>query len=445
MEAVQRSNKISHQIKTVAEGSLAEMAGLVAGDIITHLNGVELIDIFDYHFYSDGDEVVVTYIRDGQECTTTLSNPDAMDLGIIFENGLMDNYHSCSNKCVFCFIDQNPKGMRETIYFKDDDTRLSFLQGNYVTLTNIKDEDIKRIISYNLAPINISVHTTNPELRCKMLNNRFAGDIMRKIKMFADAGVPMNSQIVCCPELNDGAELERTIEDMLSFYPAMESLSVVPVGLTKYREGLYPLRLFTKEESVATLDIIEKWQNIAYEKYGVHFVHPSDEWYFAADREIPEADRYDGFGQLENGVGVSRLLYDEVVDAISRIKAPLFMKKRTVSIVSGTLCPEFSRSIYDKIEERYPKVKINLYPIVNHFFGETITVSGLVTGGDIIEQLKDKDLGDVLLIPACMTRVDEPIFLDDVTVAELEESLHIKATIVKFSGEDLVNAVLGRE
>lgn len=428
------------------EGSPAEQAGLLPGDIITKINDVELVDIFDYHYYSDDADINVELLReDGTTSSVFVKKEDGEDLGVIFCNGLMDDYKSCSNKCAFCFIDQMPPGMRETLYFKDDDTRLSFLQGNYVTLTNMKMADLDRIIAYKLGPINISVHATNPELRMKLLHNRFAGDILDKIRKLYEAGIPMNAQVVSCPGLNDGPELDRTISDLLQFAPVMSSMSVVPVGITKYRDGLFPLRTYTAEEAGAVIDQIEKWQQIAMEKIGNHFVQASDEWYILAGRNLPEADRYDGFIQLENGVGMLRLLKEEVLDALEDIKKPLFMKRRHVTIATGKLAAPFMKELSELITEKFKKVSVDVVPITNDFFGEEITVSGLITGQDLISQLKDRDLGDNLLLSCTMLRAQEEVFLDDITLSELESALQVKTRIVQSDGRDLVLAIIGKE
>lgn len=435
----------SHKIGTIAEGSPAERAGLIPGDIIKKINDVELVDIFDYHYYSDDANITVELLHeDGTTSQVLVEKEEGEDLGVIFCNGLMDDYKSCSNKCAFCFIDQMPPGMRDTLYFKDDDTRLSFLQGNYVTLTNMKMADLDRIIAYKLGPINISVHATNPELRVKLLHNRFAGDILDKIRKLYEAEIPMNAQVVSCPGLNDGEELDRTISDLLDFAPVMSSMSVVPVGVTKFRDGLFPLRTYTKEEAGKVIDQIERWQQVAMERIGNHFVQASDEWYIIAERPLPEADRYDGFIQLENGVGMLRLLHEEVLDALEDIKKPLFMKKRKVTIATGKLAAPFMKKLGDIITEKFNKVTVEVIPIVNNFFGEEITVSGLITGQDLIEQLKDKDLGDNLLLSCTMLRAQEEVFLDDITLSELESTLQVKVRIVQSDGHDFVHAIIGR-
>ena len=307
-----KKKNIGHKIKEVVPGSIAEELEVEAGDTLIEVNGQPVEDVFDYHYLTN-EEYLTVLIRkaDGEEWELEIEKEFEEDLGIVFENSLMDEYRSCRNKCIFCFIDQMPKGMRDTLYFKDDDSRLSFLQGNYVTLTNMSDHDIDRIIQYHLEPINISFHTMNPKLRCKMLNNRFAGDIFPKVKRLAEAGIEMNGQIVLCKGINDGQELEYSIEQLTDYMPCLKSVSVVPVGLTKFREGLYPLEPFDGKDAAMVIDCIERWQKKIYKSSGCHFIHASDEWYILAGREFPEEERYDGYLQLENGVGMMRLLYEE--------------------------------------------------------------------------------------------------------------------------------------
>lgn len=433
----------ANQIAFVRKGSVAAENGIEPLDIIESINNVKLEDIFDYYYYEDEPEFDMVILKpNGDRCNLHIVKGEGEDLGISFENGLMDEYRSCHNKCIFCFIDQMPPNMRETLYFKDDDTRLSFLQGNYVTLTNMKEEDLDRIIKYHLAPINISVQATNPELRKRMLHNRFAGDIMDKIKKLADAGIEMNAQIVLCKGVNDGEELERSIRELYEFYPQMQSMSVVPVGLSKYRDGLYPLEPFERDDAREVLNTIHRWQDKAYEETGMHFVQASDEWYLTAELPLPEADRYDGYIQLENGVGMIRLLMDEFRDALARAKRKPFMKRKTISVATGKLAAPFIEELSQELMRKFPKVDIRVYTIVNNFFGERITVSGLITGQDLIAQLKDVELGEKLLIPQNMVRQEERDFLDDITVAEASETLQVPIDIVKSSGQDFVDCML---
>ncbi len=438
--------KKGHEICRVKDGSIAWELGLEPGDLLLKVNDVEVNDIFDYD-YAIEEEYLELFVRkkDGEEMILEIEKEEGEDLGIIFENSLMDDYKSCSNKCIFCFIDQMPPGMRETLYFKDDDSRLSFLQGNYITLTNMKEKDVDRIIKFHMSPINISVHTTNPELRKKMLHNRFAGKVLKYLDRFYEAGITMNGQIVLCPEVNDGAELEHTIRDLEKYAPVMQSVSVVPVGITKYRDGLYPMKIFDRESSAKVIDIIEKIQKDIYGRLGIHFVHASDEFYLVAGREVPEENRYDDYCQLENGVGMTRLLHDEFAEALDLVDKDAVKEKRTVSMATGYLAYDNIKKLAEMLESRFPAVTANVYKIRNDFFGETITVSGLITGQDLIKQLKGKTLGDSLLLPINMLRSGEETFLDDITVTDVQNALQVKVNIVKSSGRDLVNSILGIE
>lgn len=433
-----------HIIQSVTPGSIAEELELEAGDAVLAVNDSEIEDIFDYQFLTQDSYIeLLVEKKDKEEWLLEIDKDPDEDLGIQFENGLMDEYRSCRNKCVFCFIDQMPPGMRDTLYFKDDDSRLSFLQGNYVTLTNMSDHDIERIIKYHLGPINVSVQTTNPELRCEMLHNRFAGEALKKMEKLHRAGIEMNGQVVLCAGLNDGEELDRTIRDLGRFCPVMQSMSVVPVGLTKYRDGLYPLRPIEKEDAERAIDQIERWQKIFYEKYGFHFVHASDEFYVLAGRTLPEEERYDGYIQLENGVGMLRLLIEEVTEAYKNAKGDL--RQREISIATGKLPYPFLRELTDLICEKFPNIRVHMYPVTNYFFGEKITVSGLITGQDLIGQLTGQPLGQELLLPVNMFRSGENVFLDDLTLEDAQRALQVPVNIVKSSGQDFFNAVVGEE
>ena len=433
-----------HKISRVKEGSIAWELELQPGDELLSINGQPIEDVFDYH-YLVNDEYIELLVQkpNGEEWELEVEKEFEEDLGLEFENSLMDEYRSCRNKCVFCFIDQMPPGMRETLYFKDDDSRLSFLQGNYVTLTNMSDHDIDRIIHYHLAPINISFQTTNPRLRCEMLHNRFAGDVFPKVQRLFEAGIEMNGQIVLCKGLNDKEELERSIADLTGYLPHLKSVSVVPVGLSKYRDGLYPLEPFTKEDAAQVIDTIEAWQKKLYPEYGLHFIHASDEWYLLAGRELPEEERYDGYLQLENGVGMLRLLDEEVREALKERKGD--ERKRTISFATGRLAYPCIMGYAKEIQKKYPNMDIKGYEIRNDFFGESITVSGLLTGQDILAQLKGQELGEYLLLPCNLLRSGEEIFLDDKTVEEIEQELGVPVKIVEESGADFVTAVLEQE
>ena len=448
-----------HIIYKVTPGSIAEELEIEAGDVLVSVNGKEIEDVFDFH-YAVNDEYLELLVRkaDGEEWELEIEKEYSEDLGIEFENGLMDDYKSCTNKCIFCFIDQMPPGMRETLYFKDDDSRLSFLQGNYVTLTNMKDKDLDRIIKYHMGPINISVQTTNPELRCMMLHNRFAGESLKKIDRLFEAGIPMNGQIVLCKGVNDGEELERSIRDLTKYLPCMESVSVVPVGLSKYREGLYPLEPFTKEDAIQVIDTIEKWQKKCLEEHDLHFIHASDEWYMLAERPLPEEDSYDGYLQLENGVGMMRLLMNEFAEAMEEALAEPEYKEEMmqvlneefdghhkISLITGRLAAPFLRQMAADFMAEFPGYEVEVVDIRNDFFGERITVSGLITAQDLIAQAKERNLGNSIAIPCNMLRSGERVFLDDQTVEDVETALQVPVIIVKSSGLALFEAMLGYE
>lgn len=432
-----------HKIKSIVPGSIAEELSLSPGDELLRINGKKIVDIFDYHYLTN-DEFLTLLVQksSGEEWELEIEKDCGEDLGLVFEEGLMDQYHSCRNKCIFCFIDQMPPGMRETLYFKDDDARLSFLQGNYVTLTNMSDEDVERICFYKLSPINISIHTMNPKLRCKMLNNRFAGDALSKIWDFFHAGITMNAQIVLCKGINDGAELDFTIQELEKFLPYMESVSVVPVGKTKYREGLFPLESFNREDAKTVLTQIFSWQEKMLLKHKTRFVHASDEWFLTAGFPIPEADYYEGYGQIENGVGMVRSLMDEVSDALLSEKFSPPKKAKEISLATGVLAAPILAELLEEIKKKFPEITVHLYPIINHFFGEEITVVGLVTGQDLVAQLRGKVLGEYLLIPSVMIRPKESDFLDDYTIKEVESTLQTRVRIVQSDGISFVRAIV---
>ncbi|MBS1317867.1 MAG: DUF512 domain-containing protein [Lachnospiraceae bacterium] len=430
-----------HIVSKVLPGSIAEELEIEPGDELVSVCGKKIEDILDYHYLMN-DEYVELLIRkpNGEEWELEIEKEYEDDIGIEFENGLMDDYRSCHNKCIFCFIDQMPKGMRDTLYFKDDDSRLSFLQGNYVTLTNMSDHDIDRIVYYHMEPMNISFQTMNPDLRCKMLHNRFAGEALKKVDRFYEAGIHMNGQIVLCKGVNDGAELDFSIRELTKYLPYLQSVSVVPVGLSKYRDGLFPLEPFEKEDAREVLDLIHSWQKRIYQEDGIHFIHASDEWYILAGQPFPPEEQYDGYLQLENGVGMMRLLLDEVKEEIESRTGD--DREHTVSVATGLLAAPVIQQIADELCEKYPNVTIHVYPIQNDFFGEKITVSGLLTGQDLQKQLTGKELGKQLLLPCNILRTGYDVFLDDMTVGELEKSLQVDINIVKSSGRALIEALL---
>ena len=437
-----------HIVSRVLPGSIAQELEIEPGDKVLAIDNTEIEDIFDFQFLVQDTYIEVLIEKpDGEQWLLEVDKEFDEDLGIEFENGLMDEYRSCHNKCIFCFIDQMPKGMRDTLYFKDDDSRLSFLQGNYVTLTNMSEHDIDRIIRYHLSPINISFQTMNPELRCKMLNNRFAGEALKKVDRLYEAGITMNGQIVLCKGVNDGAELEYSIAELTRYMPCLESVSVVPVGLSRYREGLYPLEPFTREDAEEVLRIIHGWQEKLYKEHGVHFIHASDEWYILAQEELPQEERYDGYLQLENGVGMTRLLLNEFAQGREQLRrarqVPDLTVQEEISIATGRLAYPYIRQMAEEMMEDFLGLKIHVYAIRNDFFGELITVSGLLTGQDILAQLQGKPLGSRLLLPQNVLRSGETVFLDDLTVADLEKTLQVEINIVKSSGCDFIDAVLG--
>lgn len=443
------SKKPSIIIMSVEQGSIAGEAGIEPGDLLVSINGQKIKDIFDYRYLTTEESLMLRIRKkDGEVWDIEVEKEQYEDLGMDFEDSLMDASKSCSNKCIFCFIDQLPEGMRKTVYFKDDDSRLSYLSGNYITLTNMKIEDIDRIIKYKMSPINVSVHTTNPELRQFMLGNRLGGDVLEKIERLVTGGISVNAQIVLCRDINDEEELDRTVSDLINFYPGLSSISVVPVGLTKWRQGLYELKPYDKESSEKVICQIEKWQlNLMKEKES-RIVYLADEFYLMAGKDLPGYIEYEGFPQLENGVGLIALLKHEFYDYLEYVEGSAspnaFNKEeRDVAIATGVLAYKFIKEMVEELEKRYNNLKVTVYPINNVFFGENVTVAGLIAGKDIAEQLKGLAPAKELLISRSMLKADEGIFLDDFTISELEDSLGVKVTAVENSGEDFINKVLG--
>ena len=431
-------------IKSVDSKSPAEKAGLKAGDTLISINKNDIMDVLDYRFYQNNAKLKIEYIDDkGKIKHKRIKKQDYEELGLNFETYLMDKQHSCLNKCVFCFIDQLPKGMRDSLYFKDDDSRLSFLFGNYITLTNITEHEIERIIKMHISPINISVHTTNPELRVKMMKNKDAGKVLSVIKRFNDAGIKINCQLVLCPGYNDGEELKRTLSDLTELQNA-ECIAAVPVGLTKYRDGLADLVPFNPRTAAETIDIIDRYGEECIKKYGSRRIYASDEFYLLAKRQMPDADYYGEFLQLENGVGLWALLLKEATDAIAEEEYKL-EQKRKISVVTGVAAYPLITEIVDKCKQKWDNLECKVYKIKNNFFGEKITVAGLVTATDIKEQLKGENLGEELLIPAVMLRKEGDMFLDSITLNELSRDLGVKITPVDNDGYLLIDALLGKE
>ena len=460
----------AHVISDVIKDSPAEKAGLKPGERLISINGEVIEDIFDYQYLGIGEQLTLSLeSEDGSQRTAEINKDEDEDLGLVFDNGLMDDYRHCTNKCIFCFIDQMPPGMRENLYFKDDDSRLSFLQGNYITLTNMSEHNVDRIIKYRLSPINISFQTMNPKLRCMMLNNRFAGEALAKVDRFYEAGILMNGQIVLCKGVNDGDELEYSLKELYKYVPVLESLSVVPVGLSRFREGLYPLEPFDKEDACRVIDKIESWQRKAYEEHGIHFVHASDEWYIMAGRELPEEERYDGYLQLENGVGMLRSIMVEFEDSL-REYADLYgksaghslsdrirnafkrlpkIKEESITMITGRLAAPYLERMCAQLHALFPQRDVRVLAIRNDFFGEMITVSGLLTGQDILAQCMEaeakEELGDKLILPQNVVQADSELLLDDYVVDDLRRKLGKEISVVPNDGYSLLKAMLGIE
>ncbi len=425
-------------IASVAAGSPCAEKGIEAGDSLLKINGHEINDVLDYRFYIR-DERLQMVFRSGDGTRTRVVTVEGGEPGLGFETYLMDEQRRCRNQCVFCFIDQMPKGLRDSLYFKDDDSRLSFLFGNYITLTNLSDREAERLMDMHISPINVSVHTTDPALRCRMMGNRFAGEALRWLPRFAEAGLRINCQLVLCPGWNDGEQLERSLRDLSALMPSLSSVAAVPVGLTKYRDGLTPLRPFTKEEAAAVIDTMTAFGDRLLREYGDRVVYPSDEFYILAERPLPEASFYEDYPQLENGVGVLALQKEEFLEAMANAVSPSATADRLL-IATGTAAAPFLEALIACAKEVMPSLKAVVCPIVNRFFGERITVAGLITGQDLIEQLQGQQ-ADRLLIPACMLRREEDCFLDDVTVRDVEQALGIPVQVVAVDGASLWDAL----
>lgn len=428
------------KIFDVTTGSHADKVGIKKGETLLSINSNEIVDVLDYRFYQVNRKLTLE-VEDEDKNVRTIEmiKGEYEEIGLEFETYLMDKQHSCRNKCIFCFIDQLPKGMRESLYFKDDDSRLSFLFGNYITLTNITEHEIDRIIKMHISPINVSVHTTNPELRCKMMNNRFAGDTLKYLKRFADAGITLNCQIVSCPGINDGDELVRTLTDLENL--GVNMTAIVPVGLTRYRENLYPLVPYNKETAGQTIDIIEKMGDECVKKHGRRIFFPGDEFYLLAEREIPSPEFYEDFSALEDGIGMIAYLTDDVGWKLEELDADESLCHK-VTIACGEGVFPYMKRIMSMINEKFPNITINTRAIKNNFFGGGVNVSGLVTGGDLIDQLRDDDIGDRLIITSSMLRFENDLFLDDVSTDDVERELGVTLVPVNNNGNDLVEAVI---
>lgn len=429
------------EIKSVKKWSVAFFKGIKAGDRLLSINSNEINDFLDYDFYIKEDKLCLELERNGKTKTVTVKS-GGDDIGLGFESFLMDKQKRCRNKCIFCFIDQNPEGMRESIYFKDDDSRLSFLFGNYITLTNLTDSDIDRIIKMHISPVNISVHTMNRELRVKMMNNKNAGKCLDYIYRLAEAGIEINTQLVLCPGINDGKELEYSISELMKLYPAVQSIAAVPVGITKHREGLFEMPEYNKETAADVIDIIDRMGADFKCKQGVRLVYAADEFYLKAEREIPDEDYYEGYPQLDNGVGMWRSFTAEVDEFIKKLDKNAGIKG-CVSLATGSAAYPLIKASAEKLTAQYKELEINIYEIKNEFYGHTVTVAGLVTGGDLIRELKDKKLGEKLIIPDVMLRSEGDLFLDNISVVEAEKELGVKIyPVCSSSGEALIEEII---
>lgn len=425
-------------ISGVAPGSIAEESGIEKGDTLKYIDGRTVLDILEYKFLCATEFLTLTIEKaNGEIEEIEIEKDEYEDLGLEFEYPLLSRAKSCSNKCIFCFIDQLPKGMRKSLYFKDDDSRLSFLQGNYVTLTNLSEEEIMSAAKMRISPINVSVHTTDPELRMKMMGNKNAGRLLDIMKLFSKNGIVMNCQIVLCRGINDGENLKKTIEDLMQL--DVSSVSAVPVGLSDHREGLYPLTAYDKESAAEVIDIIEEYQKTARAKLGTRFIYASDEFYLMAEREIPPYENYEDFPQIENGVGLIASMKDEFYDALEDVSGEY---RKTVSIATGYSIYDFISEISHELEKKAEGLKINVYKIENTVFGKNITVSGLLCGKDIINALKDKELGETLYISKSMLRSGENVLLDDLTTTDLEHEFNVKVVAVESDGYDFIEKIL---
>lgn len=435
---------MSVTIDQVAPKSIAHKKRLKSGDMILSINGNQINDILDFDFYAAEPKLLMEIRKmNGKIRTIKIKKGEYEDLGVSFQTYLIDKQHSCTNQCIFCFVDQMPKGMRESLYFKDDDDRLSFLFGNYITLTNMKEEEIDRIIKMHISPINISVHTTNPKLREKMMCNRFAGKVLSYIDRLAEAGIKLNCQLVLCPGINDGDELKRSLSDLSKHYPSVQTIACVPLGVTKFRDGLFPLETYTPETAAAAIDIIEAFSQDFYHKNQTRIAYPADEFYIKAHRPIPQYDFYGEFDQLDNGVGMIAMQKQEFFDALKEIEP--CDTHRKITVATGVDAQPFIQELVDELTKKWHNLECKVIAIQNDFFGHTITVAGLVTGTDLINQLKNLDLGEELLLPSCMLRHERDKFLDDVTLNEVTEALHISIRLCENDGYQLLQSLIGCE
>lgn len=428
-------------VTEVEAGSKAEASGIVAGDALIAINGEKIGDMLDYRFFSADPTLCLVLERDGTRYEANMENEEGGDLGLTLSYGEAGKTRRCQNRCIFCFIDQMPCGMRDSLYLKDDDVRLSFLTGSYITLVNLLEKDIRRILDQRISPVNVSVHTVEPRLRVDMLKNRKAGGVYKLMKRLARGGITMNCQVVLLKGVNDEGHLDKTIGKLLRLYPYVASLSVVPVGLTKYREHLPHLEAFTESAAASVIDQIEAWQAKAKKRHGVRFVYASDEFYLKAGRPLPPEEAYDGYPQIENGVGMITSFTEEAAQAIQEASPP--REARHIGVITGMAAERLMREVADKLHQRFSQLTVSVYPIQNDFFGHTITVSGLVCGCDVLAQLSGKELPKEILMPEVMFRSGTDIMLDDVTLEQLEKALHVSIRKIKTDGFSTIRAMLG--
>ena len=430
------------EITEVKRGSRAFKNGVIEGDVLVSINGHPINDVLDYRFYLAEKEIELLLKRNGEEYSVNIKKGEYDDIGLEFATPLMDKKHTCENKCIFCFIDQNPKGMRESIYFKDDDSRLSFLHGNYITLTNLKPADIQRIINMHISPVNISVHTTNPELRVKMMKNKHSGEVLSYLRTLADAGIKLRGQIVLCKDVNDKEELQRSMKDLCEYYPALDSVSIVPAGLTGYRDGLYPLEPFSAEECLAVIKQVTEFGDKCIEKFGERIFYASDEFYVKSGTPLPDFDHYGDFTQIENGVGMLTSFDYEFMCALSTLDDEEKQIEKSITVATGYASYSMMKKLCDRLSEECPNLKINVERIKNNFFGGEVTVTGLLTGKDIAEQLSEKDLGSELYLSRNVLRSEGDLFLCGMTPEELSEKLSVDLCFTENDGGEFLYKIL---
>ena len=431
---------MSIRIAKIDEGSDAAALGLAPGDELLSVDGNELNDTLDYDFYTDSKSFhLKAKVADGIR-EWDVARQEKGPFGCDFSTYLGDKKHSCSNHCMFCFIDQLPSGMRESLYFKDDDERLSFLFGNYITMTNMQDHEIDRIIKMHISPINISVHTTNPQLRVRMLANKRGGEVLKYLPRLVEGGIAVNCQLVLCRGVNDGDELRRTLTDLLELTPMVQSIAAVPCGVTDYRKNLYPQVPFDKETSAAVIDILEEFGDECVKRHGKRIIYPSDEWYLKAERPIPPAEFYEEFDQLENGVGMMRLFEEEFLAELEKPHRIYGTKK--LDVVTGTMAAPLITRMMEELHRQYPMIEVTVHPVKNNFFGGNIGVAGLITATDILDQCRGKLTSGILGVPEVMLRDEKDMFLDSITVEQLAQQLGVKIEILPASGGDEAKALL---